>query len=226
MTIQETLVDYRVDMPCDILQMSDVAWLRYYNIARDRIIEAIMEEREDYFYNYNISQTIVSQNEYSIPKRGDLAQDMITVLDWITKVKWIWIKVKPTDTEYKKLEPKRIENLVWDISEYANTATPFYSLMDNSIFLFPIPKEVLDFKIEWIVHYKKVTLTDTERLPDITSLCLFYGVKYLWLETQWRISEAQFFKQNFENEIKNICRNLSGRNEVVFINDVNLSHLN
>jgi len=211
MSIQTTLAEFRTDISCDIIQMPDTTWLRYYNYARDRLIESIKKENEDYFYNYINTSTVVNQNEYKLPIRWDLAQDWITILDWLTNIKAVSWKIKSTDTEYTVLKAKSLENLEKDIESYDTTTEPFFCLMDNSIFIYPAPTEATDLKVYWTVHYKKVWLTDTERLTDIAIRCIFYGVKSMYLENQNRIQEAQVAQWKFESEIINICNSLSWR---------------
>jgi hypothetical protein len=46
--------------------------------------------------------------------------------------------------------------------------------MDNSIFIYPAPTEITDLKVYGTVHYKKVLLTDTDRLTDTAIRCIFY----------------------------------------------------
>ena len=115
MTITAKLVEFRFDLACDINQLPDTTWLRYYNDSRDSVIDRITQEKEDYFYNYVYLNTIIWQNEYTLPKRWDLAQDWVTILDWVQKIKGISWKIKSTDTEYTKLRPTTIENHEKDI---------------------------------------------------------------------------------------------------------------
>ena len=48
MSITTQLTDFRYDMSADIIQLPDTVWLRWYNDWRDKIIDAIIEEKEDY----------------------------------------------------------------------------------------------------------------------------------------------------------------------------------
>ena len=201
MTITASLAEFRTDIPCDIIQMPDATGLRYYNYIRDRLIEAIRKENEDYFYNYVTTNTVIWQNEYNLPKRWDLAEDWVTVLDGLTNVKSVSWKINSTDTEYTVLRPIRQENLEKDIESYDETSSPFFCLMDNSVFIYPAPKEATQLKIYGNVHYKKVVWADEERLPDTCVRAIFYWVKEMFLEWQNRVNEAQVAQNKFETEL-------------------------
>lgn len=72
MTISTELANFRIDNACDTTQLPDSVGLRYYNDGRDVLIDRIIEEKEDYFYNEIRANLIAGQREYTIPKRGDL----------------------------------------------------------------------------------------------------------------------------------------------------------
>lgn len=211
MSITTTLADFRVDMWCDIFQLPDATWLRYYNDARDEVIDAITKEKEDYFYNSITTSTVIGQNEYRMPKRWDLAEDWITILDWLQKIKWVSWKIKTTDSEFTKLKPTTIENLEKDIESYDETSVPFYCVMDNSVFIYPAPTEVSTLKIYGIMYPKKLTLSDNDTLPDQHQKAILYGVKKRFLEWQTRVQEAQIADAKFEQEKVKVAVALSGR---------------
>lgn len=211
MSITTILADFRTDMWCDIFQLPDVTWLRYYNDARDELIDAITQEKEDYFYNSITTATVIWQNEYRMPKRWDLATDWVTVLDWLQKIKWVSWKIKTTDQEMTVLRPTTLENLEKDIESYDETSTPFYCVMDNSVFIYPAPVEVSTLKIYGIMYPKKLVLSDNDILPDQHQKAILYGVKKRFLEWQTRIQEAQLADQKFEQEKIKVAVALSGR---------------
>lgn len=211
MTIQSTLVDFRTDNACDTLQLPDATWLRYYNDSRDKVIDRITQEKEDYFYSYVYLNTTIWQNEYTLPKRWDLAWDWETILDWVQKIKWVSWKMKSTDTEYTVLKPTTSENLEKDIESYDETTEPFYLIQDNSIFIYPAPKEETELKIYAIMYPKKLALSDEDTLPDNIIEAIMYWVRQRYLESQWRIQEAQVAKVDFINEKDRIAVALSWR---------------
>lgn len=226
MTITAKLVEFRFDLACDINQLPDPTWLRYYNDSRDSVIDRITQEKEDYFYNYVYLNTVIWQNEYTLPKRWDLAQDWVTILDWVQKIKGISWKIKSTDAEYTKLRPTTIENLDYDIESYDDTQDPFYLVQDNSIFIYPAPKEATELKIYAIMYPKKLALWSTETLPDNIEKVIMYWVKQRWLESQTRIQEAQVAGAEFEKEKNRVAISLSWRvQEPVQRTTPNLSYL-
>ena len=216
MTISTTLAEFRTDISCDIYQLPDTTALRYYNDSRDELIDEITKEKEDYFYNYFTWATIIWQNEYSLAKRWDLAtkvspSDPDVFLDWIYKIKWVSVKFKSTDTELTVLRPVTMENLEKDIESYDETANPFYCLMDNSIFIYPAPTEVNEYRIYAITYPKKVILTDEETLPDQHIKAILYWVKARYLESQSRLQESQLAQAQFDKEKTKVAKALSGR---------------
>jgi hypothetical protein len=67
------------------------------------------------------------------------------------------------------LRPEFISNLTYDLNWYETNqpaSDPFYLLMDNSIFIYPKPTEVNQYRIYGITFPKKLIITDTETLPD------------------------------------------------------------
>ena len=211
MSITTELVNFRTDIACDINQLPDTVWTRYYNDWRDKLIDAIIEEKEDFFYNSIDTQTVIGQNEYRMPKRWDLAEDWVTKLDWLQKIKAVSWKINSTDTEYTKLVPKTLENLDYDLESYDNYSQPFFLVQDNSIFIYPTPKEATDLKIYGITYPKELVWTDTDTLPDQYTDAIMLYVQYKFLKSQTRVQESQVAKQEFEEEKIRICRALSGR---------------
>jgi hypothetical protein len=59
MTITDILSDFRIDNACSITQLPNTVALRYYNDARDIVIDRIVQEKEDFFYNELTVDTIV-----------------------------------------------------------------------------------------------------------------------------------------------------------------------
>lgn len=212
MTINTTLAEFREDIACDIYQLPDPTALRYYNDSRDELIDEIIKEKEDYFYNYFTWATVIWQNEYTLAKRWDLVNwTWPETLPWIYKIKWVSVKFKSTDAELTPLRPVTMENLEKDIEAYDETSNPFYCLMDNSIFIYPAPKEVNEYRIYAITYPKKVIWTDEETLPDQHIKAILYWVKARYLESQTRLQEAQLAQAQFDKEKTKVAKALSGR---------------
>ena len=226
MTIADKATNFRFDIGVDEYNLPDTAFLRWYNEWRDEIIDLIIWEKEDYLYNYYSRNTIIWQNEYRLPKRWDLAEDNVTVLDWFHKVKWISWKIKSTDTELTKINPKNQDSLEKDLFSYSNTTEPFFILQDNSIFIFPTPTEATQINIYGIKYPKMLELTDEETLPDMFTKWIIYYVKKKLLESQQRLNEAQAQELNFKNEKSRLISTISWRIQAHFeLKTPNLSYL-
>lgn len=211
MTISDKLSEYRFDISADKISLPDNVWLRWYNEWRDKLIDTIINKKEDYFYSYINTETIIWQNEYTFPKRWDLARDWVTKLDWLQKIKELWRKLKSTDTDFSKIKVTNMNNLDQEIDNYKNTSIPFFCIMDNSIFIYPTPTEITPLRIHWIFYPKKLELTDIETIQDQYSDVIMLYVKYKYLWSQKDINWSQFAKNEFETELNRIAIVMSGR---------------
>lgn len=162
MTVASDIVDFRTDNSCSIQQLPDATALRYYNDCRDILIDRIIQEKEDFFYNEIRTNLVAGQREYIVPKRGELPTGALV------KTKGISIKFKSTDTYYTKLDPTVMENLDYDLLSYDKTTSPFFVMSDNSNFLYPTPTEDITngMIIYGIMYPEKLALTDEETLPN------------------------------------------------------------
>lgn len=213
MTIQTDLANFRIDNACTIAQLPDTVALRYYNDSRDIVIDRIVQEKEDFFYNELTVDTVVWQREYTLPKRGDLAEDGITALDGIKKVKEIGIKWKTTDVVYTKIDPKNSDILPYDLLSYSETNEPFYVLSDSSVFVYPTPTEAINsgMILYSIMQPKKLILTDNETLSDSISKVVLLGVAQRWFTSQKQYDYAQAAEVSFNKELSRVAISLSGR---------------
>lgn len=211
MTISQKLIEFREDNGCDTVQLPDSVGIRYYNDWRDELIAAIREEKEEYFYNYVTTSTAIWQNEYTLPKRGDLAEDWVTVLDWLSHINKISWLIKSTDTEMTVLTPMAAGNIPKDIETYDDTANPFFLIQDESIFIYPAPTEETELKIYWITDPKKLELTDNETLPDQYSKSILWYVAKRYFTSQKLTNDAMLAEDRFEAEKIKVGRAMSGR---------------
>ena len=203
MSLSTTATEFRQDISCSVAQLSDDTFLRYYNDCRDELIDAIIKENEDYFFSTYSWTTVIWQNDYTLQQRT-------TSLDWIYKIKWVSAKFKSTDTYFTKIEPKRIEELDYDLATYTNTVYPFYLIQNNILSIYPTPTEAVWYKIYHIKLPKKLLISDTDTLPDQHINALLYGVKKRFLESEQRLQEVQIANQEWENAKVNVCKALSG----------------
>jgi len=213
MTVATSITDFRTDNACDTVQLTDATALRYYNDIRDTVIARITEEKEDYFYNELTVDLVNGQREYSLPKRWDLAEDGVTVLDGIKKIKWVSVKFLSTDTVYSKINPEVIENLDYDPLAYDETRSAFFTLSDNSIFLYPTPTESINagMVVYAIMEPKRLVSTDTDTLPDSVVKTILLGMEWRWEKSQNNPEMANIAKAEFDRELSRIATTLSGR---------------
>ena len=173
MTIQQDIANFRIDNSCDSTQLPDSVALRYYNDARDIVIDRIVQEKEDFFYNELTTDVVLGKREYTLARRGDIAEDGVTVLDGVKKLKGIGLKSKASDVVYTKVPLQNTDVLDYDLLTYSSEekVAPFYILSDMSIFLYPTPLEDIDkgLILYVIQQPRKLTLTDTETLSDSIS---------------------------------------------------------
>ena len=227
MTISTELANFRTDNWCDINQLPDTVWLRYYNNSRDILIDRITAEQEDYFYNEIKTNIIDWQREYTIPKRWDLDSNN-NPMDWLQKIKGISIKFKDTDIKYSKLSPNVLENKDNDLQSYSDTSSPFYVVSDNSYFLYPTPTEnIINWVIiYWIMYPKELALTDSETLPDRIKKAILLWVAERFFSSQKMYQEAQIAWAKFVAEINRVAITLSWRIQApTQITTPNLNHL-
>ena len=215
MTITDVLADFRIDNACTITQLPDTVALRYYNDARDIVIDRIVQEKEDFFYNELTVDTLIGKREYLLPKRGDLAEDGVTVLDGIKKIKEIGFKSKSTDIVYTKLPIRNTDVLEYDLLSYseATNVSPFYVLSDTSVFIYPSPTEDIDAGLCFysIMQPKKLILTDTETLSDNISKVVLLGLAQRWFTSQKQYDYANVAQASFDKELSRVGTSLSGR---------------
>lgn len=156
---------------------------------------------------------MLGQREYTIPKRGDLASDGITVLNGIAKTKKIGVKYKTTDTEYTQVNLRNTDVLALDLLSYDETTTQFYVLSDNSWFLYPTPTEsvVGGLIIYGITYPKKLIISDEETLPDQFAKAILLYVASKWYSSQRLFNEGTMFMNEFTAECNRVAVSLSGR---------------
>lgn len=217
MTIATEIADFRIDNWIDTWtvawsQLPDTVWLRYYNDGRDTLIDRIMKERKDYFYNEIRNWLVNWQREYTFPKRGDLDENN-QPMDWLMEIKGISVKFKSTDTNYSKLEESKLENKENDLLSYSTTSDPFYVVSDNSYFLYPTPTETITQGaiIYGIMYPKKLALTDTETLPDQFKKAVLIYIAYRYFKSRWMKDEASLARAEFKEEADRVAISLSGR---------------
>lgn len=213
MSVSTTIADFRTDLATNISQLPDATALRWYNDGRDVLIDRIIQEKEDFFYDVFTTDLTLGKNEYKMNKRGDLAADGVTVLNGVAKTKSLSVKFKSTDEYYTKLSPRTQENLDYDEASYDETKTPFFILSDTSWFVYPTPTEdVTDGLKAYLITYpKKLALGDDETLPDNFSKAIRYYFFARYYEGANRPEKVELNDAKFTKEINRVATSLSGR---------------
>ncbi len=138
-SVNTTISDFRFDVNADTSQLTDNQALWILNRAYRDIINDIKAINEDYFYNYWKTDTVIGQEEYTFPAKTVNNPGM-------TKLKWVSIKFLDTDTDYTKLRLDNANNLPKDLLYYKDNqpkSDGFYTISDNSYFIFPAPEYVI-----------------------------------------------------------------------------------
>jgi len=212
MTITQELIDFRVDNSVDIAQLSDVVWLRYYNDWRDILIDKIISIKEDFFYNYITWNIAINQVEYTIPLRWDLDWAG-NPMWWLIKLKSLSRKFKTTDTEFSKIDGRVLENLENDLETYETLNEEFFTLSDNSVFLYPKPTESITWwlKMYGIIYPIKLAIWDTETILSQYKKAILVYVAYRYFSWRSMYNEAQMQLNLFYAECDRIATSLSWR---------------
>lgn len=149
-----------------------------------------------------------------MPKRGDLAEDGVTVMDGLAKIQAIGVRNDPT-LSFTKIEPKALSNLDDDLLSYSTTISPFYIVSDVSFFLYPTPtSDVEEGGIVYGIFYpKKLTTSNTDTIFDSYTKVMLYYVAERYYASQHQWNESQMYSTKFKEEVNRIAISLSGRNE-------------
>lgn len=75
MSVSTTIADFRTDLATNSVQLPDATAIRWYNDGRDVLIDRIIQEKEDFFYDVLTTDLVLGKNEYKMNKRGDFAAD-------------------------------------------------------------------------------------------------------------------------------------------------------
>ena len=134
----------------DTNQLSDanalVLWNKIYRQAINKIKSKVSEK---FFYDYwTVNTPVIWQSEYRLPVRDDTLW-----VAWCTQLIWVSAKFTSNDTEFTKFRPDDQANMTNDMLYYSDnqsSADPFYTVADNSYFVYPAPTEVIS---AWIVLY-------------------------------------------------------------------------
>lgn len=182
----------------DDYQYTNLQALEDLNIIYHDIENTIVTEvSEDFFWDYFVTDTVIWQEEYRLPKS----------LSWnytsLYKSIQISIKYRNDFEEYKKAEkiyPYLLSRDLSDYKEWYSRSSPFYHISDDSFFIYPAPKESVNdwLKIYWIKNLKDLNLNSIE--DDLFSWTI--PTKFHYIISLWML-EFIYMAQNLTNEAIN-----------------------
>lgn len=141
MTVDEILSFWCLNSGTTTAQVWATNALIFANIVYHELEECIRNDvNEDYFYDYFTTDFVTNQNEYVLEEQSGTNIG-------INKILSVGAKYTANETEYKPITPFGTGSLS-NTEEYLeanqpNTA-PFYTVKDNSLFIYPYPLETVD----------------------------------------------------------------------------------
>ena len=164
MTVQQVVDRARRLWYVDSFQYEDDDAVEDFNIIyHDLENDIVTKIREDYFWDYFTTDSVVWQTEYVLPSN---------IWNWWTELeKWDWVSVKYTNTsdfiKARRVNQNWLESDDTYYAESQSQSDPFYYIKDDSIFIFPAPDSAIIWwiKMEWIKWLSDLVLTSLE--PEI-----------------------------------------------------------
>lgn len=154
------------------------------------------EVDEGHHWDYGTANTVVWQSEYSIGSLGTLK---------INQVDGVSVKYNTTDASYTKLTKVDYNSLDYDMQAYFDwSGMPFYTVKDQSIFIFPSPTVAVTngIKIFTINQPADVTISSVE--TDIKIAPRFHNVVISGMVADYWYSNGREDKGNIYEQKFNI----------------------
>lgn len=134
----------------------------HYNWSYQDVTGDIQLLDEEYFFDYGLWDTVVSQTEYEVEQ---IVSPTYGTVD-ITQVKNVLVKYTADQTNFINAREVHKESLEYGNDYYAtrqSTTDPFFYIQDNSIWLFPAPTEAVTggLKVECIIQPPDLLTADT-----------------------------------------------------------------
>lgn len=141
MTVDEILTFGCANAWTTVAQVTSANALIYANIVYHELEEVIRNDiNEDYFYDYFTTDFVANQNEYVLEEQSGTNNG-------INKILSVGAKYSTNDTNYSLVTAfgtgslSNTEDYLW--ANQPSTA-PFYTVMDNSVFIYPYPSATID----------------------------------------------------------------------------------
>lgn len=186
------------------------------NVRYRRMITAITGKVQDFFKTWWDSNTISTQNEYTI--------DSFTFSDATThdiiSVDSVAVKFK-ADQEFYKLKKWDFNALDFDFTQYTNWGwEPFYFVWDKSVFIAPNPLEDVTAWLRLYGNYRPSDLTLSDTTTEIKVPLLYSYILAEWMcadywTSQGKYDQANVFEARFNEWLQTMVNNLSIRDREV-----------
>ena len=196
-------------------QISDNDYLTYLNIVYKDIFSRLSTASKKYTWQTYTTDVVADQTEYTIPAPVSNQTWLKLVLDVFYK----WEKIKIYDSDIRDNET---------VAEYVK---PYGIIRDWSIFIYPTPKENIEWwlRMEWKYIPLDLELTDTETYIKLPAE--YHNVMVKWLNSYVFGEKQVFDKQQLRENaylwaIQQIMTEWSFENESAYhVEDADLSFL-
>lgn len=196
-------------------QISDNDYLTYLNIVYKDIFSRLSTASKKYTWQTYVTDVVSDQTEYTIPAPVSTQTWLKLVLDVFYK----WEKIKIYDSDIRDNET---------VAEYVK---PYGIIRDWSIFIYPTPKENIEWwlRMEWKYIPLDLELTDTETYIKLPAE--YHNVMVKWLNSYVFGEKQVFDKQQLRENaylwaIQQIMTEWSFENESAYhVEDADLSFL-
>ena len=217
MNVAEFIAKVRKDTHTSEYQVTDAQILDFINEIRNDVANDIMTRiNEDFFRDVLTIEwsTQIDVNEYSLKKCG-------YNVAWVKKINSVEIKWH-NDTPFQLLDHRKntSTNLTMDELNAIPESAWFFDIQDNSIFVYPAPKEQVPngIRMQAVVSLLDLTLawTEADFFPWHSELREYLNVLVYWVDA--RVFRAKRYQQEaqeadikYNNERREMLIELSDR---------------
>lgn len=186
-------------------------WIEAYNIVRNKVINAIVKAKQDYFWERVEFNLVNGQTEYNI-----------SVITWtpdltIKEINKVFVKYDINDTYYtpvSQLAPSLMEKDPDYYSDNQSKISPFFNIKDKSVFIYPASDSDITewWKLTVIYHPSELVITDDDTILDEDKQYIYS----LWItehiyKSQWKTNEAINANNQFKTELLDLTTEIKNR---------------
>lgn len=189
-------------------QYDNTVWLEDLNEIYQDIITTITQKvNEDYFYDIFTADLVSWQNEYSL-------QSPTSITSWMNKIKEVYIKYWTDFKKARQIEESTMETTPEWYEVNQSPEYPLFRIADNSLFIYPKPKEIGQLKVSITIIPVDLLLTDWEekiKLQRQYHKVLVQGLLPYIYQQRWMINEKNDAIANYERQKEDLVRKMSDR---------------